>query len=310
MREALGYFEQALALDQDYALARAALATGAAWFSVRYAYEADALTWGKRADAEARRALEQDPHLADAHLAIASAAGTQFGGFNWKVVLDRTAEALELDPSLDLAHVVRMRALYHLGVFEEAAAEAARARALNPFPNAEIARLEVAIQLFAGHFSVAEQLASDLLARDRSNLPAVPHYLGLARYYLGDVTGAREMLASAMRGGRPDVRAQATLASIEASAGMVDQARARIASIVGGSYMDHHVAYSLGAAYAQLRDADAGVTWLQRAADTGFSCYPWFARDPLLDPIRSHSPFSTLLDRLRREQEPVVSQAQ
>ena len=36
MREALAYFEQALALDERYALARAGLATGAAWFSVRY----------------------------------------------------------------------------------------------------------------------------------------------------------------------------------------------------------------------------------------------------------------------------------
>ena len=53
MRDALAYFEQALVLDERYALARAGLATGAAWFSVRYAYEAEALEW-KRADQEAR----------------------------------------------------------------------------------------------------------------------------------------------------------------------------------------------------------------------------------------------------------------
>ena len=38
MREAVASFEQALAIDTDYALARSALATACAWFSVRYAY--------------------------------------------------------------------------------------------------------------------------------------------------------------------------------------------------------------------------------------------------------------------------------
>ena len=302
MREALEYFDRAIALDQHYALARAALATGAAWFSVRYAYEAEALAWGKRADREARRALEQDPALADAHLAIASAAGTLYGGFNWKVVLDRTAMALSLDPSLDLAHVVRMRALHHLGLFEEAGEEAELARALNPFPNIEIIRLEVATRLLAGDFAMAARQATDVLERNRSDVSAIPHYLGLARYYMDDAAGAREMLASVRRRGQQDIRAQASLASIEAATGMRAEARARIGRIVEGPYMDHHVAYSLGAAFAQLGEADRSITWLERAADTGFPCAPWFERDTLLAPVRKHPGFVRLLTRIRRQQ--------
>jgi hypothetical protein len=65
--------------------------------------------------------------------------------------------------------------------------------------------------------------------------------------------------------------------------------------------MDHHVAYSLGAAHAQLgRPADA-VRWLRLAADTGFSSYPWMQRDTLLDPIRSDSSFQGLLTVLRAD---------
>ena len=85
------------------------------------------MSWGKRADQEARRALEQDPSLADAHLAIASAAGTLYGGFDWRLVLDRTAAALALDPSLDLAYVVRMRTFYHLGLSTWCAMKRSRA---------------------------------------------------------------------------------------------------------------------------------------------------------------------------------------
>ena len=60
MRQAIEGFEQALALDQNYALARAGLATACAWFSVRYAYGAGATEWGARAEREARAALGTD----------------------------------------------------------------------------------------------------------------------------------------------------------------------------------------------------------------------------------------------------------
>lgn len=63
--------------------------------------------------------------------------------------------------------------------------------------------------------------------------------------------------------------------------------------------MDHHVAYSLGAAFAQLGDPAATVEWLQRAADTGFPCFPWFERDSLLDPMRRDPAFVRLFERLR-----------
>lgn len=67
--------------------------------------------------------------------------------------------------------------------------------------------------------------------------------------------------------------------------------------------MDHHVAYSLGAAWAQLGDPRAAVKWLQQAADTGFPCYPAVMQDTLLDPIRREPAFTALLDRLRRRYE-------
>jgi DNA-binding winged helix-turn-helix (wHTH) protein/TolB-like protein len=298
MRQAIQRFEEALALDPDYALARAALAMSCAWFSVRYAYQADAVVWGSRAEAEARRALAQQALLGEAHLAIASAAGTLHRGFDWKTVLDETAIALALDRSLELAHVARMRALYHLGLFEAAREEARLARALNPNPSVEMARLEVAILLFAGDFQRALNHGSALL--ERTDAPAVRQYVGLARFYRGDITGAREMLASAMRGNQRDVgyvRADASLASIEAAAGLREEARRRIDAIEGGTYMDHHVAYSLGAASAQLGDPTGAMRWLQKAADTGFPCYPWFARDTLLEPLHREPTFQALMSR-------------
>ena len=52
---------------------------------------------------------------------------------------------------------------------------------------------------------------------------------------------------------------------------------------------------------------DAFVYWLRRAAETGWPCYPYFARDPNLDRVRSDPQFVTFMKQLKaqwlREQE-------
>jgi DNA-binding winged helix-turn-helix (wHTH) protein/TolB-like protein len=297
MRSAIQHFEQALHLDRNYALAHAGIATASAWFSVRYAHRAEEYDWAKRADEQATRALALDGSLAEAHLAGASAAGTPFGGYDWTAVLTRTTDALALDPSLEFAHLARMRAYYHLGLFEAAAREGGEATRLNPDNSVEFERLDVAVLLFGGEFAQAVARAQALL--QRTDAPAVRHYLGLALYYTGNADGGRAMLESIKRGSTPDLRSQASLASIEAGSGRRTEARARLAQILAASEVDHHVAYSVGAALAQLGDGSASVEWLERAADTGFPCYPWFARDPLLDPVRLQPRFVKLLARLQ-----------
>ena len=97
----------------------------------------------------------------------------------------------------------------------------------------------------------------------------------------------------------PDVRSQVALAGVLAATGQHSAAKATIDAIASGSYMDHHVAYSLGAAFAQLGRANDAVRWLRSAADDGFACYPWFAADPLLEPIRQDPGYEQLLKELR-----------
>jgi TolB-like protein len=291
--QAIESFNQALNVDPNYTLARAGLATASAWFSVRYAYGKGAIEWSERAEREARAALAADPSLGEAHLAIASAAGTLYRGFDWITVLEESDRALSLDPGLELAYLARMRALYHLGEFERAIEEGRLARAVNPSFNAEIARLDVVIELLSGDYAAARDLATALLAR--TDAPAVQWYLGVSLYYLGETGKAREILAGVRQGGQPDVRSQASLASIEAATGAKETARERALAIERGSYMDHHVAYSLGATWAQLGEPTTSLRWLQQAVDTGFPCRPWLARDSLLDPLRGNPAFAQLL---------------
>ena len=104
-------------------------------------------------------------------------------------------------------------------------------------------------------------------------------------------------------------RASAALAGVLASQHHATEARQHIGRVLKGMYRDHHVAYSLGAAYAQLGDIDEAERWLRTAANTGFPCLTFFERDPLLDPLRRRAEFMTLLAYVRARREASLSSA-
>ena len=63
----------------------------------------------------------------------------------------------------------------------------------------------------------------------------------------------------------------------------------------------HHAAYFAAAAWARMRHAPEAVHWLREAAATGFPCYPLFAHDANLDPIRQDPHFKAFLEDMRKQ---------
>jgi tetratricopeptide (TPR) repeat protein len=151
--------------------------------------------------------------------------------------------------------------------------------------------------LFAGRFQEAVALLEEVKRSSRST--TYDYLLGLAYYYTGDATRAEETLVLLPSNTTSDRRAQAVLASVLAARHADAEARALVKTILDGGYMDHHVAYSLGAAHAQLGDLSDAKHWLGKAAETGLPCYPWYTRDPLLDPLRSDPEFQRFLSELQ-----------
>lgn len=294
---AIDTFEQALRIEPDDALLRSGLAIALSFLSARYAPELEASAWGRRASAEAALAIAREPDLPEAHLALAYAAGTVHGQFDWLRVIAEADTALSLDSTLALGHVARVRALYHLGLFDLAKAGLNALLGLEPRPSVETERVHLAAALFSGHFAHVSDGAERL--RARTDAPAVPMYLGKALFYLGERARAEQLLSSITRESRPDVRSQAALAGVLAANGKRAEAERITGRTESGAYIDHHVAYSLGAALAQLGETERAVAWLRRAANEGFPCYPWFRTDPLLAPIRQDAAFRDLLDDLR-----------
>ena len=208
--------------------------------------------------------------------------------------------ALALNPNLDQPHLYRAVAFYHLGLLERVEPElrsAAEMNPANPVANqVESQRTRGIAVLFAGRFQEALPLFEDV---QRLTGGTSYNWLrGQAYYYMGDAKRAEETLI--LRGNTAgDRRSQAVLASLIAARHATSEARALVKTILDGGFMDHHIAYSLGATYAQLGDFAEARRWLANAALTGLPCYPWYARDPLLDPLRSDPEFQRFLSGLK-----------
>jgi DNA-binding winged helix-turn-helix (wHTH) protein/tetratricopeptide (TPR) repeat protein len=298
---AVGAFDSALERDGNYALARAGLAMACADMYLRFAAANEVERWGERAETEARAALTVDPDLAEAHLARAAVARKR--EFDWNATITAGRRALVLNPNLEQARFFIAAAFYHNGYMEEALSEMEKGRSLHGVDVIEPIRIEALVALFSGNFAPARAHLEEV---SRLSSQAIGDtYLALAYYYSGSVDRGRAMLESLVsnRSASTAARAGAALAGILAAQGDSAAARTYVDQVLKAEYRDHHVAYSLGAAYVQLGDIKESERWLRTAADTGFPCLPWFERDPLLQPLRRLPQFSTLLEYVRERRE-------
>lgn len=136
-----------------------------------------------------------------------------------------------------------------------------------------------------------------------------PH-LAQAMYSSGEPALAEAMLAGLTGSAQAEQRASALLASFLAARGEKRQALELVQNVQTRPYVDHHVAYSLGAAYAGLAQPAKALHWLREAARTGFLCRPWYERDRPLDPLRRHPEFASLLADISRTADRIAARYQ
>jgi serine/threonine-protein kinase len=296
---AINAFERARQLDSGYALAWAGLAMASAEMSLRFAAQGATQQWSERAHAEAARALALDSSVAETHLALA--ALYRKADFDWDRTIAESNRALTLNPGLELPHYYRAAAFYHLGLLELADSEVSVGLEAGSENRTEGLRTKGVTALLEGRYADATTLFLEVQRLRRQAM--ADSYLPQAFYYAGEQARA-ERIVDSLRFS-PNIpagsRHKATLASFLAAGGERRRAQALLDTLTVGGYMDHHVAYSVGVAYAQLGNQTAALAWLRRSAESGFPCYPWFARDPLLAPLRRTPEFTAFLAELRAQ---------
>jgi tetratricopeptide (TPR) repeat protein len=219
--------------------------------------------------------------------------------FEWVRVIAESRRALEIDSGLAAPHAYIARAFYHIGLLERAVERAEAALELDAEAPGDAMRTRAVALLLAGRYGDAGPLLEEV--QRRSGRPLSDYNLALAYYYGGDRARGERVMEELTRTSATSSsqRARAWLAAFLAARGERKRASDLADETAAGKYMDHHVAAGLANAYAQLGRPAEALRWLRNAADTGFPCHAWYARDPLLEPLREDPAFQAWLEGLR-----------
>ena len=160
LRSAIGLFEQAVARDPQYARALAGIALAYVVLPVYDDVPPDEMM--AKCRSAAQRALAIDSTLTEAYTALGYADAAQWRNAEAE---GRFARAIELDSTFATAHFWHALYLQHIGRFDDATRELARARALEPA--SLIINLNAAmLMLPARRYAEADSVARHVLALD------------------------------------------------------------------------------------------------------------------------------------------------
>jgi len=284
---ALRFFEQAVAADPGYAEAYAGLADT---YSFLGAYEGASRDGLKKASAAARRAVELDGTLAEAHTSL---AWMRFrAGWDWAGAEASFHRAIELNPGYATARQWYASFLSTLGRHGEAVPEARRALDLDPLSPVMHRSLAV-VYLFARQLDEAEASARQAIELD----PQVPTaHLTLARVLSakGDVAGA---IAAAERvpPDRRNTDYAAYLGYFYGRGGQKARGQEELGRLRKESSEGRATAHNRALVHLGLGDLEAAMAALQDAVKERSPFVLGLKTQPILDPLRADARFPALV---------------
>ena len=281
------YFQQAIEKDPQYAPAYAGMALAYPDFAV--------LSGVPVKDAHARtreltlKALEIDPHLAEAHLALAD---FEFGGWNWSAAEREYERAISLNPSYAEAREHYAEFLSCMGRHNQALAEVKQAHELDP--------LSLLINTQVGYTFYWARRPDEAMDQFKKALDLDPSHgrahigLGRAYVYKGMFD---EGIAEIEKGHASWGLQRGSLWGYALGAG----GRREEAVKMLRRYLEIRkpfTPFAVATFYAGLGDKDKALAWLERAFDEhGYSLLR-LKVDPFFDSLRSDPRFQDLVRRM------------
>jgi TolB-like protein/DNA-binding winged helix-turn-helix (wHTH) protein/tetratricopeptide (TPR) repeat protein len=240
----------------------------------------------------ARKALELDPQLAEAHVLMAAVYQKRW---QWRDAEDECHKALQLKPSDAAAHLGYASWLLCQGRIEEALAFARRARELDPLGTAGI---NIGWILFhARRYDEAIQELRSVLAIHPDSASA-RWYLGFALIGKGQPQAAiLELQRTAALMNRSPGSVE-LLATAEAYAGHRAEALRLIEEMQRDRRKGYFPAGSFINPYLALHDYNEAFLWFERAYAEQSSILQFLKVHPFFDPVRPDPRFQSLIRRV------------
>ena len=299
MQQAIAHFQQALELAPDYAQAWAGLCSCHVAMAVQsMVAPGPAAREGREA---ARRVLELDPLMPDAHLAVAAAK--LFFDWDWPAVERAIASALELSPGHSMAHSLFTHYAAARGWGDHAIASARRALELDPLSAVHNHDLGWAYLLNGDYEQAREQLLTTL----GMEFPFPLAYVSLGQVYLqqGNFPAALDAIQKSLPPdgcGPPPVMAM--LGHARAAAGDVAGARQSLRALDEMSARGYVSPYDRAVVYAGLSEPEEALGWLERAFEDRSPRVIWLKAEPAFQGLRTLTRFENLGRRLETSQAP------
>jgi TolB-like protein/DNA-binding winged helix-turn-helix (wHTH) protein/Flp pilus assembly protein TadD len=290
--QAIEYFTQACASDPTFAAAHADLAR-AHTARAEY-YNLVPRTALETARPIAERALELDPHLAHAHLAVANIRAML--DWDWEGAEAGFRQAIALNPSSDGAHRWYGLLLAGLGRSAEAVRETQRAYELDPL--CLVTGTGAAwTQYMGGEYLPAIDTCRRVMDMQRLFTPAW-RVLGASLVQMGRAAEGVAELEAAAAIASTDPVLLAWLAHAKAIGGECGVAKTILVALDEMRQERFVPAYHLALAHVGLGDADEAFRQLDVACEERDPALINLNRDPRFDPIRGDVRFAALRDRL------------
>jgi len=284
-RKAVGYFDQAIQLDPDYALACAERSE--AWTFIGDLTGQREPAWSKaRSDAE--RAVAIAPALAEARAAL----GWVRFFVDWKFTegLSELKRAKEFSPSNPTANDLLARVILYLGRLDEAERQARHAVELDPL--SVIAQGNLArVLLFAGKLDEADAAARKAAELQPTSASSHRWQVVVAVLRGDGATALREAQLEPDEGYR-----RFELALAQQIQGDRQAADAALADLIANGR--DQLAYQIAEVYAVRGEKDKAFEWLQIAFDEHDTGTLTLLVDPLLRGLRDDSRYKNLLAKL------------
>ena len=288
--QAIHYCEKAIEEDHNYALAYVGLSDAYENLGLR-GYIAP--QEGRRqADESARKALALDENLAESHAALGLAYVT-FTPSNFPLGDRELRQAIELSPSLALAHFYLGNSLARQGRLDESLEEYLKARELDPLSSI-IAR-GVATPYYLKRDYVR---ALELLRQANELGPAFSATWEIGVYIQNRLLNETLTELGKAKGERKnDSILIYDTGIVYAAQGKRAEALQIIKELEEMSGASLSQAHWIAKIYATLNEKELAFSWLERGLATG-AIGAFYKDDPVWDPIRSDPRFEALVEKM------------